>query len=72
MSANVRPWRGRRRSPTSRGTHAQDADYDPLCECFSEEEIVDLSIAMAVVNAWNRISIGFRKVPDWDGVERPF
>ena len=45
-------------------THAPDADYDRLCEHFSEKEIVDLSIAIAVMNAWNRISIGFRRVPD--------
>ena len=45
-------------------THAPDADYDRLCEYFSEKEIVDLSIAIAVMNAWNRISIGFRRVPD--------
>jgi uncharacterized peroxidase-related enzyme len=45
-------------------THAPDADYDLLCEHFSEKEIVDLSIAIALMNAWNRISIGFRKVPD--------
>jgi uncharacterized peroxidase-related enzyme len=45
-------------------THAPDADYDHLCGYFSEKEIVDLSIAIAVMNAWNRISIGFRRVPD--------
>ena len=45
-------------------THAPDADYDRLCEYFSEKEILDLSVAIAVMNAWNRISIGFRRVPD--------
>jgi uncharacterized peroxidase-related enzyme len=45
-------------------THAPDADYDLLCEYFSEKEIVDLSIAIAVMNAWNRIAIGLRKMPD--------
>ena len=44
-------------------THAPDADYDCLCESFSEKEIVDLSIAIAVMNAWNRISVGFRRLP---------
>jgi len=37
---------------------------DLLCEYFSEKEIVDLSIAIAVMNAWNRIAIGLRKMPD--------
>ena len=45
-------------------THAPDEDYDALFEYFSETEIVDLSIAIALMNAWNRISVGFRKVPD--------
>ena len=45
-------------------THAPDADYDLLCDYFSEKEIVDLSIAIAVMNAWNRIAIGLRKLPD--------
>jgi alkylhydroperoxidase family enzyme len=31
---------------------------------ISEKEIVDLSIAIAVMNAWNRISIGFKRLPD--------
>jgi uncharacterized peroxidase-related enzyme len=45
-------------------THAPDADYDRLFESFSEKEIVDLSIAVAMMNAWNRIAVGFRKLPD--------
>ncbi len=45
-------------------TRAPDGDYDRLCEYFSEKEIVDLSIAIALMNAWNRVSIGFRKMPD--------
>jgi AhpD family alkylhydroperoxidase len=45
-------------------THAPDADYNKLAEHFSEKEIVDLTIAISLINAWNRISIGFRKLPD--------
>lgn len=45
-------------------THAPDADYSKLAEHFSEKEIVDLTIAISLINAWNRISIGFRKLPD--------
>ena len=45
-------------------THAPDADYDRLAEYFSEKEIVDLTVAISLINAWNRISIGIRKLPD--------
>ena len=45
-------------------TRAPEADYDRLCEYFSEKEIVDLSIAIALMNAWNRISVAFRKMAD--------
>jgi AhpD family alkylhydroperoxidase len=45
-------------------SRAPDADYDRLCEYFSEKEVVNLSIAIALMNAWNRISIAFRKMPD--------
>jgi AhpD family alkylhydroperoxidase len=45
-------------------SRAPDADYDRLCEYFSEKEVVDLSIAIALMNAWNRISVAFRKMPD--------
>ena len=45
-------------------THAPDADYDRLAKHFSEKEIVDLTIAISLMNAWNRISIGFKKLPE--------
>jgi alkylhydroperoxidase family enzyme len=45
-------------------THAPDADYNALAAHFSEMEIVDLTVAISLINAWNRISIGFRKLPD--------
>jgi AhpD family alkylhydroperoxidase len=41
-------------------THAPDADYDGLKEHFSPEEIVELTLLIATINAWNRIAIGFR------------
>lgn len=44
-------------------TRAPDADYDGLKPHFTEEEIVKLSLAIATINAWNRLSIGFRAVP---------
>jgi AhpD family alkylhydroperoxidase len=44
-------------------TRAPDADYDGLKPHFTEEEIVKLSLAIATINAWNRLSISFRAVP---------
>ena len=41
-------------------THAPDDVYDRLRSQFSEKESVDLSIAIAMINAWNRLAIGSR------------
>ena len=41
-------------------TAAPDEDYDGLKDHFSPEEIVDLTLLIATINAWNRIAIGFR------------
>jgi AhpD family alkylhydroperoxidase len=43
--------------------HAPDAMYDELRKNFSEEEIVNITLAITTINAWNRIAIGFRLVP---------
>ena len=49
-------------------THAPDADYDGLKAHFADKEAADLSWAIALINAWNRIAIGFRSKP---GVYQP-
>ena len=41
-------------------TGAPDADYDALGDHFSEVEIVDLTLIIAQMNAWNRLAIAFR------------
>ncbi|MDM0032939.1 carboxymuconolactone decarboxylase family protein [Variovorax sp. J22P271] len=41
--------------------HAPDPDYEALSAEFSERERVDLTLAIGVINSWNRLSIGFRK-----------
>jgi AhpD family alkylhydroperoxidase len=41
-------------------TGAPDEDYDGLKDHFSPEEIVELSLLIATINAWNRMAIGFR------------
>lgn len=44
-------------------THAPDADYELLSSQFSPAEQVDLSLAIATINSWNRLAVGFRKMP---------
>ena len=44
------------------GTHAPDAVYEEARRHFSEKELADLSIAIAMINAWTRLSIGARSV----------
>jgi alkylhydroperoxidase family enzyme len=41
-------------------THAPDDAYDEALRAFSEKELADLSIAIAMINAWNRLAIGAR------------
>jgi AhpD family alkylhydroperoxidase len=44
-------------------SRASDADYELLCAEFDEKERVDLTMAIATINAWNRLAIAFRKMP---------
>ena len=43
-------------------THAPDQVYEQARRQFSEKELLDLSIAIAMINAWNRLAIGSRSV----------
>ncbi len=43
--------------------HAPEAVYQELSRNFSEEERVNITLAITTINAWNRIAIGFRLVP---------
>jgi AhpD family alkylhydroperoxidase len=40
-----------------------DEVYDRVRAHFSETQISELTFAVAVINAWNRLNIGFRTVP---------
>jgi AhpD family alkylhydroperoxidase len=40
--------------------HAPDADYAAAQSVFPEDELLALSIGISVINAWNRLAIGFR------------
>ncbi len=43
--------------------HVPDAVYEQAKESFSEEELVNLTLAIITINGWNRIAITFRMVP---------
>jgi AhpD family alkylhydroperoxidase len=45
-------------------THAPDDVYAELRSHFSEAETVNLTMLIATINAWNRIAISFRSVPE--------
>ena len=40
--------------------HVPDAVYDAVRGHFSEKELVDLTWAVAAINAWNRVAVAFR------------
>ena len=42
-------------------THAPDDVYKEACSIFSEDELLSLSIGVAMINAWNRLAIGYRQ-----------
>jgi AhpD family alkylhydroperoxidase len=43
--------------------HVPDAVYNAAREKFSDEELVNLTLAITTINAWNRLAISFRAVP---------
>ncbi len=46
-----------------REDHVPDAVYEKAKQSFSEEELVNLTLAIITINAWNRLAITFRFVP---------
>jgi AhpD family alkylhydroperoxidase len=42
-------------------TNVPDAIYEEVRKEFSEEEIVDLTMAVVAINGWNRLAVSFRK-----------
>lgn len=40
--------------------HVEDAVYEEVRKQFSETELADLTIALATINAWNRLAIAAR------------
>jgi AhpD family alkylhydroperoxidase len=47
-------------------THAPDHVYEEARRHFPEKELADLTIAIAMINAWNRLAIGMRAVHPGD------
>lgn len=46
-----------------RDGHVSDDVYQQAREHFSEKELADLTLAVATINAWNRLAISARSVP---------
>jgi len=44
-------------------THAPDAAYEPLAHHYEDKEIASITYAITLMNAWNRVAIGFRRGP---------
>lgn len=44
------------------GHHVGDEEYEAAREQFSEEEMVKLSVAIGMINIWNRLCTGFRAI----------
>ena len=43
--------------------HVPDEVYAEARERFTEEELVNLTMAVVTINGWNRLSVAFRAVP---------
>lgn len=46
-----------------RNGHAPDEVFEKVRVQFSEKELADLTVAVAAINAWNRLAIAARSVP---------
>jgi AhpD family alkylhydroperoxidase len=44
-------------------THVPDEVYEEAKRQFSEKELADLTVAVATINAWNRLAIAARTTP---------
>ncbi len=46
-------------------THVPDDVYELARAHFSDEELVNLTMVVVAINGWNRLSISFRAVPNY-------
>ncbi len=47
------------------GGHVPEEVYENTLKEFSEEELIDLSMAVITINSYNRLNIAFRTTPGW-------
>jgi alkylhydroperoxidase family enzyme len=45
-------------------THVPDDEFERAAAVFSEKELADLTVAIGLMNAFNRLAISFRRAPD--------
>jgi AhpD family alkylhydroperoxidase len=45
-------------------SHAPAAPFEALKAHFSDRQIVDLTLAVSIINAWNRLAVGLGRQPD--------
>ncbi len=45
-------------------SHVPDDVYAALDAQFTQKEQMDLTLAISMINCWNRLAISFRKMPD--------
>ena len=45
-------------------THVPDEDFEAAAAVFSEKELADLTMAIGLMNAFNRVAIRFRRGPE--------
>jgi AhpD family alkylhydroperoxidase len=43
--------------------HVPDELYEEVHQHFTEEELVNLTLAVVAINSWNRFAISFRTIP---------
>ena len=43
--------------------HVPDEVYERVRQRFTEEELVNLTLAIVTINGWNRLAIAFRALP---------
>jgi len=70
-TANLQPSLGPRLLHGSPGNHVPDSVYEEVRKQFSDKELADLTLAIATINAWNRLAIASRTVPGTYEVPKP-
>jgi AhpD family alkylhydroperoxidase len=43
-------------------THAPDDVYEDARKQFSDQELTELTVAVGLINLWNRVQVGFRAI----------